>query len=152
MRTSLTKTTAAVLGGAAALIAALPLAAANADELMVLDAAQLDGVTAAAAAGVSLLGDSSAFGTLNSTSTLNFQSQGLSTPAFSSASGSITTFALAIGGTGPNTPTATADTQLDSIVGDRQYVYDFSRSGAGGGYAWAYDATFAFAVSSEFPI
>lgn len=152
MRRSLTKTSAAVLGGAAAVIAALPLSAANAEELLVLDAAQLDGVTAAAAAGVSLIGDSNAFGTLFSQSTLTFQGQSLSSPAFSSASGSITTFGLGIGGTGANTPTANADTQLDGIVGDRQYVYDFSRSGSGLGYAYDFDATFAFAVSSEFPI
>jgi hypothetical protein len=152
MRTSLTKTTAAVLGGAAALIAALPLAAANADELMVLDAGQLDGVTAAAAAGVSLIGGTTAFGTLFSQSTLNFQGQSVSSPAFSSASGSITSFGLGIGGTGANTPVANGDTQLAGITGDRTYVYDFNRSGSGLGYAYDFDATYAFAVSSEFPI
>lgn len=142
----------ALLGGAVALMAGLPLTAVQADEPMRLDTAQLDSVTAAAAAGLSLFGESAAFGTLFSQSTTTFQGQSTSSPAFSTASGSITTFAIGIGGTGANTPVAVADTQLVDIVGDRIIVREFSRAGAGKGYAYAYDTTFAFAVSSEFPL
>lgn len=151
MRKSMTTTKAAMLGGVAALALALPLTAAQAEELLVLDTAQLDTVTAAAAAGLALSGGVDVFGTLSAQTSSTFQAQSISSPAFSTASGSIVSFGLAIGGTGANTPTAAANSTVDAIVGDRQYVYNFSRSGAGAGYAWAYDATYAFAVSSEFP-
>lgn len=149
---------AALLGGALALAAALPSTAVQADEPMRLDAAQLDGVTAAAEAGVALFSVGESFGTLSSQSTTTFSAQGQSSPAFSSASASITQFNLAIGGTGANTPTATAisgiapDENNDPLlVGDRAYLYQINRSGSGRGYAWAFSGTFATVVASEFP-
>lgn len=142
----------ALLGGAVALMAGLPLTAVQADEPLRLDTAQLDSVTAAAAAGFELIGGGAAFGTLFSQSTTTLTGQGQSTPAFSSANGSISNFSLAIGGTGANTPTATADTALIDVTGDRQIVRQINRQGSGRGYAWAYSGTFVASYASEFPL
>jgi hypothetical protein len=145
---------AALLGGAFALAAALPSMAVMADEPVRLDQAQLDSVTAAAAAGIGLFGEGESFGTLFSQSTTTFAAQGQSSPAFSTASGSITQFNIGIGGTGANTPTAVAVTgvDFDATEGDRLIIVPVNRSGSGRGFAWHVSHTTVVAYSSEFPL
>lgn len=148
MPISIAPTKAAALAGLAALAAALPLAPAHAGEPMQLDTAQLDAVTAGAAAGFTVFGNSDAFGPVSSFSTTNFNAQSTSSPTFSTAGGSITSFSLGLGGGA----TANADTGVLDVTGDNMIVRPFNASGSNPNYAYDYSAVYVFAYSSEWAI
>lgn len=134
-------------GGSLALATAalLPFAAAQADEPLRLDTAQLDSVTAAAAAGFAFSGNASAFGTISSQSITNFSANSSANQVNAIAGGGYTAFAIGLGGAA----TANTSTQLDAIEGDIQYVKPYNASGSGNGYAWSYSALYVYTFSSE---
>lgn len=152
MHSSIGRLGLALVGGIAAAAAAAPLASAQAEQPLRLDVAQLDAVTAGAFAGVAAFGGADAFGTLNSQSTTNFNGQTTSTPAFSSASATVSSYAFGLGGTGANTPTADADTAVIDAQGDLIIIRERDVERSGRGFAADYSFTYVGAFSSEFPI
>lgn len=152
MHGSIGKLGLALVGGIAALATAAPLAPAQADQPLRLDTAQLDAVSAGAFAGVAVFGQSDAFGTLNSQSSTVFNGQTTSSPAFSSASATVSSYAFGLGGTGANTPTANADTAVVDAQGDLVVERNRDVERVGRGFAVDYSFTYVGAFSSEFPI
>lgn len=129
----------------AAVAVALPAASALADEPVRLDAAQLDRVTAAAATGLALSGQSSAYGALFSQATTNFYAAGSSGPGSSAAGGSVMSSSWGVGGQA----TATANTQVDALEGDITYTFPVNLKGSGAGYAWSFSSVHVYAFSSD---
>ena len=151
MRKKVATCKSALLGGAFALAATLPLSAVQADDLVRLDSAQLDTVTAGAFTLLGLSGESEAFGTVSSNVTSITRLTSTSSPFTSVSTGSQVNTAIGIGGV-ETPPTATTLAKVDDIAGQRLFIIPIFINGGGPGFQYSVNAVAAAAVASEFPI
>lgn len=167
MPQSLKLTSAIVVAGLAGVVAATPASVSHASELTRLDEVQLDGVTAGASAGFSLLGSSFSRGSVQAREESITTITGNASPVATIVTGTTINTALGVGGAAPTATTNSVlgppvDDQGDPIndangnpftgpVGTPVVIIPIVIQQSGPGFAFSVNALGVAYVATEFP-